>query len=139
VILFRLFEGESRMRRIISFVATFLGLLGALQALAQTPVPIPITGNLGSISGSGQPYAGVSVQLQNCPSPVAIVGYMGIVQQTYQIRASSAGLINATVWPNDLITCNGTTGNSQYALTLMVGGVPSGTTQCYQVTSTQSI
>jgi len=127
------------MRRIISFVATFLGLLGALQALAQTPVPIPITGNLGSISGSGQPYAGVSVQLQNCPSPVAIVGYMGIVQQTYQIRASSAGLINATVWPNDLITCNGTTGNSQYALTLMVGGVPSGTTQCYQVTSTQSI
>jgi len=94
VILFRLFEGESRMRRIISFVATFLGLSRRhCKHLPRRQFPSPSRETLGSISGSGQPYAGVSVQLQNCPSPVAIVGYMGIVQQTYQIRASSAGLI----------------------------------------------
>lgn len=127
------------MRRIIRFLVGIMGLLGAVQAIAQTPTPIPITGNLGAIQGTGQPYAGVSIQLQNCASPVAITGYFGIVQQGYQIRASSAGLITGTVWPNDLITCNGTTGNSQYAVTLMVGGTPSGTTQCYQVTSTQAI
>jgi hypothetical protein len=43
------------------------------------------------------------------------------------------------VWPNDLIDCNGTTGHSQYSLVLMVGGIPSGTAQCYQVTSTQGV
>ena len=127
------------MHKIIRLLAGIVGLSAALSALAQTPVPIPITGNLGAIQGTGQPYAGVSIQLQNCPSPVSITGYFGIVQTGYQIRAGSSGLITGTVWPNDLITCNGTTGNSQYSLTLMNGGVPSGTVQCYQVTSTQTI
>jgi len=127
------------MRRIVRFITVFLGALGAIHALAQTPTPIPVTGNLGSISGLSQPYAGVQIQLQNCPSPVRITGLMGIVQQTYQIQASSNGLINSTVWPNDLIDCNGTTGSSQYNVVQMVGGFPSGTPQCYQVTSTQGI
>ena len=127
------------MRKIVLLLASILGVFGATQALAQTPVPIPVTGNLGSISGLTQPYAGVMIQLQNCPSPVSITGYMGIVQQTYQIQANSSGAINSTIWPNNLITCNGTTGNSQYSETLMVGGVPSGSVQCYQVTSTQGV
>ena len=98
-----------------------------MSALAQTtPVPIPITGNLGAIQGIGQPYAGVSIQLQNCPSPASITGYFGIVQTGYQIRATSAGLISGTIWPNDLITCNGTTGNSQYSEVVVISGVPSG-------------
>ena len=124
------------MRRVVLFLVC---LVGAMPLLAQTPTPIPITGNLGAISGLGQPYAGVSIQLQNCASPVSITGYFGIVQQGYQIRASSAGLVTGTVWPNDLITCNGTTGTSQYSVVLMNGGTPSGTTQCYQVASTQGI
>ena len=124
------------MRRILRLLIGILGLAGAIQALA-APVPLPITGNLGAIQGTGQPYAGVSIQLQNCASPISIAGYFGIVQTGYQIRASSAGLITGSVWSNDLITCNGTTGNSQYSVTLMVGGTPSGTPQCYQVTSTQ--
>ncbi len=51
--------------------------------------------------------------------------------------ADPSGNINTTLWPNDLITCNGTTGNSQYQLAFVVGGVISGTPQCYQVVSTQ--
>ena len=125
------------MRKAGWFV-TFLFV--AARAIAQTtPVPIPITGNLGAVQGIGQAYAGVSIQLQNCPSPASITGYFGIVQTGYQIRANSDGRINGTIWPNDLITCNGTTGNSQYSVTLMNGGVPSGTQQCYQVASTQTI
>jgi hypothetical protein len=127
------------MQKIIRFLIGIMGLSAALGALAQTPVPIPITGNLGAIQGTGQPYAGVSIQLQNCPSPASIAGYFGIVQTGYQIRASSSGLISGTIWPNDLITCNGTTGNSKYSLVFMNGGVTSGTQQCYQVTSTQGI
>ena len=125
------------MRKIIRILVGIMGFSGALQALAVTPVPLPITGNLGAIQGTGQPYAGVSIQLQNCQSPVSITGYFGIVQQGYQIQASPSGVITGSVWPNDLITCNGTTGNSQYSVVLMNNGIPSGTTQCYQVTSTQ--
>ena len=127
------------MRRIFRLLVAVLGLSGAIQALATTPVPIPITGNLGAVSGTGQPYAGVQILLQNCASPVSITGYFGIVQQGYQIRANSSGLISGNIWPNDLITCNGTTGNSQYSVTLMNNGTPSGTRQCYQVTSGQGI
>jgi hypothetical protein len=114
------------------------GLSCAIQAFSQTtPIPLPITGNLGAVSGTGQPYAGVSIQLQNCASPISITGFFGIVNTGYQIRASSSGQITGSVWPNDLITCNGTTGNSEYNVTLMNNGTPSGTPQCYQVTSTQ--
>jgi hypothetical protein len=129
------------MRRIVRLLAIFLTSIGTLQALAQTPTPtpIPVTGNLGSVSGLSMPYPGVQIQLQNCASPARITGFMGIVQQTYQIQASSSGVVNSTIWPNDLIDCNGTTGNSQYAVTLLVGGIPSGSTQCYQVTSTQGV
>ena len=125
------------MRRILRFLIPLLGLFGALQARAQTPVPLPVQGNLGSISGSGVPYAGIDIQLQNCPSPVSITGYWGIIQQEYQVMADPSGNINTTVWPNDLITCNGTTGNSQYNLSLILNGVVQGTPQCYQVVSTQ--
>jgi hypothetical protein len=125
------------MRKLWRLLVVAIGLSGAVQALAVTPVPLPITGNLGAVSGTGQPYAGISIQLQNCPSPVSITGYFGIVQTGYQIRANSSGLITGSVWSNDLITCNGTTGNSQYNVTLMNNGTPSGTPQCYQVMSTQ--
>src|ERR1017187_17069 len=127
------------MRRIVLFLLGILSPFGAVPALATTPPPLSITGNLGAVQGPGQPFAGVSIQLQNCASPVSITGYFGIVQQGYQIRASSAGLVSGTIWPNDLITCNGTTGSSQYSVRLMVAGTPSGSTQCYQVTSTQGI
>ena len=125
------------MRRILAFLIALFGLFGAIQAFAQTPVPLPFQGNLGSISGSGVPYAGIDIQLQNCPSPVSITGYFGIIQQEYQVQADPSGIINTTVWPNDLITCNGTTGNSQYNLSLVLNGVVQGTPQCYQVVSTQ--
>ena len=127
------------MRRFIRFVVNFGLFFGSLQAIGQTPTPIPITGNLGSISGSSVPYSGVLIQLQNCASPVLITGYWGIVAQTYQIQANSSGAINSTIWPNDLITCNGTTGASQYSYQTVVQGVPSGSVTCYQVTSTQGI
>lgn len=126
----------------ITRIALFLVALAASCACfsaAQTPVPLPITGNLGQISGNPQAYAGVSIQLQNCPGPVSVTGYMGIVATAYQIQANSAGVVNSTIWPNDLITCNGTTGASQYALRFIVNGIPSGTAQCYQVVSTQGV
>lgn len=111
--------------------------LGAVSAHCQTPTPIPITGNLGVILGTPAPYAGLLVQLQNCASPTTIPGYSVIVQTGYQIQANASGVINSTIWPNDLIDCNGTTGNSQYQLSLIVNGSVAGVPQCYQVVSTQ--
>ena len=125
------------MRRVIRFLVYLLVAAGALQALAQAPNPLPVQGNLSSIIGSGQQYAGVSIQLQNCASPVSIAGYSVIVQQGYQVMANGSGLVNTSVWPNDLITCNGTTGNSQYQLSYTANGAVQGTPQCYQVLSTQ--
>lgn len=125
------------MLRIIRFLVCLLGTYGAAMALAQTPNPLPVQGNLTSIIGSGQSYAGVSIQLQNCPSPASITGFSVIVQQGYIVQANGAGLINTSVWPNDLITCNGTTGNSQYQVTYTANGAVQGTPQCYQVVSTQ--
>lgn len=127
------------MRKIIQILVGLLTAVGALQALATTPNPLPVQGNLVSIVGPGQPYAGVLIQLQNCSSPVSIYGYSVIVQKAYQIQANSAGLVNSSVWPNDLIDCNGTTGNSQYSLSYIVGGAVQGTPQCYQVVSTQGL
>ena len=125
------------MLRLIRFLVYLLGASCALQALAQAPNPLPVQGNLSSIIGNGQQYAGVSIQLQNCASPVSIAGYSVIVQQGYQVMANGSGLVNTTVWPNDLITCNGTTGNSQYQLSYTANGAVQGTPQCYQVVSTQ--
>jgi hypothetical protein len=127
------------MLRIIRFFISMFGTFGAVMALAQTPNPLPVQGNLSSIIGNGQQYAGVSIQLQNCASPVSIAGYSVIVQQGYQVMANGSGLVNTTVWPNDLITCNGTTGNSQYQLSYTANGAVQGTPQCYQVISTQGM
>jgi hypothetical protein len=120
----------------IALLAAFT--FGALCAFAQTPTKIPLTGNLGSILGTPSPYASASIELLNCASPVSVTGYAGIVQTAMTIQADASGNINSTIWPNDVITCNGTTGASQYAVNYIVQGVPSGTTQCYQVTSGQS-
>lgn len=124
-----------------SLIKTLLGipLFVCFVALAQAPQPIPITGNLGTLAGTPQPYAGVLIQMLNCPSPVSVTGYFGIVATTYQLQANASGLINSTIWPNDLITCNGTTGASQYSLVAVVNGIPSGQVMCYQVTSAQGI
>jgi hypothetical protein len=127
------------MRKIIQTLVYLLGALGALQALATTPTPLPVQGNLTSIVGTGQPYAGVKIQLQNCASPVSINGYSVIVQTGYQVQANSSGVVNTSVWSNDLIDCNGTTGNSQYQLSYVVNGAVQGTPQCYQVISTQGV
>ena len=125
------------MQRIIRLLVCLFVTFGAAMALAQAPNPLPVQGNLSSIIGNGQQYAGVSIQLQNCASPVSIAGYSVIVQQGYQVMANGSGLVNTTVWPNDLITCNGTTGNSQYQLSYTANGAVQGTPQCYQVVSTQ--
>jgi hypothetical protein len=125
------------MLRIARILAGALIVFGTALLIAQTPVPLPVTGNLSSIIGNGQPYAGVSIQLQNCASPVSITGYSVIVQQQYQVQANPSGVINTSVWPNNIIDCNGTTGNSQYMLSYVAAGAVQGTPQCYQVVSTQ--
>lgn len=123
-----------------SVAGLICGLLSiGLVAAAQGPQPIPITGNLGTIIGTPQPYAGVLIQLQNCPNPVRITGYQGIVALTYQLQANASGQINSTIWPNDLISCDTTTGASMYSEVEVVNGVPSGQPLCYQVTSAQGI
>lgn len=124
------------MKRAIS-AAVGLFILACVPLAGQTPIPIPVTGNLGSIVGNPVAYAGLDVQLQNCSSPVSISGYWGIVQQEYQVQADASGNVNFNLWPNDLITCNSTTGNSQYLLSILVNGAVQGTPQCYQIVSTQ--
>lgn len=121
------------------FVAFAVALFAGPYLRSQTPTPIPVTGNTGIISGNPQAYTGVLIQLANCPTPASITGYQAIVQTAYQLQANSSGVVNGTIWPNDLITCNGTTGNSQYSLSYLVNGVPSGTAQCYQIVSTQGV
>lgn len=89
------------------------------------------------ISGSGQGYAVVSIQLWNCPAPALVPGYAFLVSTTQTIQANSSGVISGAVWPNDVISCAGTTGGSQYRVTFLVNGIPAQTPQCYSVLSTQ--
>lgn len=115
----------------------FLLLLCAICGFSQTPTPIPITGNVQGITSGATPYAGVSIQLVNCPAPISIPGTAVIAPQGQQLQADGTGLINSTIWPNDKIDCNGTTGNSQYTLQYIVNGTPTADPVCYQVLSTQ--
>lgn len=126
---------RQQMRIALWFFLCCLMLWVIQQAHSQAPTTIPVTGNLTNISGTPGAYTGITIDLVNCPSPASIAGYYGIVQTAYQIMASSNGAVNTSVWPNDKIDCNGTTGNSQYMLTYLVNGTPAGTPQCYQVTS----
>ena len=119
-------------------IALFILSLG-LSLSAQVPVQLPLNGNLGTILGTPAPYASVRITLQSCPAPVTVTGYQVIVQTSVLIQADASGLVNSTVWANDQITCNGTTGGSQYARQLIVNGVPSGPTTCYQVLSSQGV
>jgi hypothetical protein len=120
-------------------IFTFLSLAISAAALAQAPPTIPITGNLNQILGTPTPYAGMKIQLQNCPSPSSVAGYNVIVQTAVLLQSNAQGQINSNIIPNDVITCNGTTGQSMYAVTYIVAGAPSGTQQCYQVASTQTL
>jgi hypothetical protein len=126
------------LKRRLRILAPFLLALLAALADAQTPVPIPIAGNLGTIAGTPAPDSYVTLTLQNCSGGTPkVTGYQGIVQTTYQFVADVNGNVNGTIWPNDVITCGLTTGSTQYALTVVSNDVPIGQTQCYSVTSTQ--
>lgn len=126
------------MRRSLSILLSlFIGFsLLAVGAVAQTPAVIPITGNISGVTSGGTPYAGVNIQLVNCPAPVTIPGVSVIAPSGYQLQADGTGLVNSTIWPVDAIDCNGTTGNAQYALTYIVNGTPTADALCYQPTST---
>ena len=121
------------MRRLIAFLFSSIAFL-SVAAFAQTP--LPVTGNLSQILGSPQPYAGVSLQLQNCAAPITIPGTGVVVNTALQIQANASGIVNSQVWPVDVIDCNGTTGQSMYGVQYIVGGVPTADPLCYQPVST---
>lgn len=121
--------------RIFLLIPLLYALIPAPPAYSAAPTTIPVTGNLTGLSGGGAAYTSILIELMNCPSPATIPGFYGIVQTGYQIMADSSGAVNGSIWPNDVIDCNGTTGNSQYMLSYQVNGVVAGTPQCYQVTS----
>ncbi|MGP8269124.1 MAG: hypothetical protein ACLQLH_03575 [Terracidiphilus sp.] len=124
----------NRLLRILAVAGAFLAF--PLLNVAQTT--IPVTGNLGDITGSPTGYAVVQLQLLNCNGGNAsITGYMGIVQMTYQFTSAPNGAISGAIWPNDIINCSGTTGATEYARTIYVNDLPVGNTLCYQVLSTQ--
>lgn len=130
------------MQRLLALsirIAIFLLLCAAMRGHAQAPTPIPITGNVSMITGAGAPYATVSVWLANCPAPASIPGYAAIAPQTYTLQSDGTGQVNGTIWSNDKIDCNGTTGASQYMLQYLVNGTPTADPICYQVTSSQGI
>jgi hypothetical protein len=122
------------MRKSLLFLLAFV-----ISAIASAQTTIPVTGNLSQILGSPQPYASVTIQLQNCPAPVSVTGSSVLVTTQADIQADGSGFVNSTVIPNDLINCNGTTGSSQYAVSYIVGGVPSANPVCFQVASTQGV
>lgn len=73
---------------------------------AQTPVTIPVTGNLGTIAGTPAPDSYVNVTLTNCSGGTPLVtGYHGIVATTYRFVADTNGNVNGNIWPNSVITC----------------------------------
>jgi hypothetical protein len=130
------------MKSILSRFSSFSILLLALGAgpcSAQTPVTIPITGNLGQLAGTPQPNAYVTLLLENCSGGLPqITGYTNIVPTSAQFVADTNGQINGTVWANDQITCGGTTGATIYALSLYdPNNNQIGQTQCFQVVHTQ--
>lgn len=124
------------MRRLIAFLFSSIAFL-SVAAFAQTP--LPVTGNLSQILGSPQPYAGVSLQLQNCAAPITIPGTGVVVNTALQIQANASGIVNSQVWPVDIIDCNGTTGQSMYGVQYIVGGVPTADPVCYQPVSTMGV
>jgi hypothetical protein len=125
------------LKRILA-ACLFLALAAALSA--QTPVPLPISGNLGTMAGTPMPDAYITLLLENCDGgQPQVTGYSTIVSNSYQFVADSNGAINGTVWANDQITCNGTTGATLYALSLYdPNSNQIGTTQCFAVVHTQS-
>lgn len=125
------------INRIVLLVAIILMI--TVPAKCQTPTPIPITGNLGSIAGTPEPDAYAQITLMNCSGGTPqISGFHGIVRTTYQFTADTNGNINGTIWPNDLIDCAGTTGDTVYSMQLVGSDdVPIGQSTCYQIVHTQ--
>jgi hypothetical protein len=125
------------MRRSLLTALLTLPVFLAFPAFSQ-PVPLPITGNLGQITGQPSAYSTYNLTLINCSGGVPrIVGYSTIVPTSYQFVADTNGNINSTVWPNDLIDCASTTGATQWSVTIVANDIPIGTIQCFQVVSTQ--
>jgi hypothetical protein len=128
-----------RFPRVLLLAVALLALFAG-SARAQTPKPIPVTGNLGTITGGPQPDSYVQLTLINCSSGnPQITGYQGIVKTSYRFVADVNGNVNGTVWPNDLIDCNSTTGATLYSRQIVSEDIPVGTSLCYQVTSTQGV
>jgi hypothetical protein len=114
-----------------------LAVAFAIPARCQSPTTISVTGNTGVISGGAQPYAAVSIQLYNCAAPATIPNLWVLVQTSYTLQADANGNVTGSVWPNNVISCGGVTGSSQYRVTYLVNGVPAFQAQCYSVLSTQ--
>jgi hypothetical protein len=114
-------------------------LLSALSGACLAQSPLPVTGNLSQILGTPSPYAGVSIQLQNCAQPVTIPGGSVLVNTTVLLQADASGNVNSTVWPVDKLDCNGTTGNAIYGVQYISSGVPTADPICYAPVSSLGV
>ncbi|MDE2101025.1 MAG: hypothetical protein KGL39_27510 [Patescibacteria group bacterium] len=127
------------MRRFLTALLVSSAIFCCLPAHGQAVTTVPVTGNLSQILGTPSPYAGLKIDLENCPAPISIPGQSVVVQTEMQVSSDASGVVTSNVWPTDKIDCNGTTGNAQYGVQYIVNGVPTADTVCYSVLSTAGV
>lgn len=124
------------MRRLTLNLVRLLLLLGCVPTvLAQLPGQVQMTGEVSAGTASQ-----VRIQLVNCGAYQPRATYDGAFVST-QIKISYIltilnGAFSQYVWPNDLISCGGTTGNTRYTVTYIQNGVPVGQPETFSVPST---
>lgn len=107
------------------------------QGYSQTPSQIAITGHVGDpgniIQGSS-----IEFQLANCgANQPRVFGYFGYIPTVkYFTPDPTTGLISGSIWPNDVLNCGGTTGQTIYNVSFNINNVPQGPPVCYQLSST---
>lgn len=130
------------MRYLPRLIAWAMFALLGVPAFAQGTSPLPgqvqITDTL-QISSQGRNY--VQLQLVNCPTQHPRVILNAVLSRTVvqtnlpPFNPDASGNVSGYVYPNDILSCDGTVGHSAYRVTYVQNGVPTGQTEDFIVTS----
>jgi len=130
------------MRYLPRLIAWAMFALLGVPAFAQGTSPLPgqvkVTTNI-QVSSQGQSY--VQLQLVNCPTQHPRVILNAVLSRTIvqtslpPFAPDASGNVAGYVYPNDVLSCDGTVGHSAYSVTYVQNGVPTGTAETFIVMS----